>query len=375
MARLWTSGFESQHYFSEGLSGQSAGTLTYDTTNKHVSGTRASAKYDSTSTPALIYHTLTQATTNGRYYYFRAYIRLSSAAGESDVQIFNIRSTTPASVLQVRVNASNQLQLYNATGSANIGSASAALSATTWYRVEVGVMIVGSGSGNCYAELKIDGNTVASSTTLSLGTVALGSVQMGWVTAAAASHQIWLDDCALNDDQAGAGQTSWPGEGKVWLLLPTADNARGANWYDDNAATTNLYAALDNTPPVGVTHAPTTMAATAQIYNATASTTDPASKYDATMQTYTAAGIPASDTIDVVVACISSGTNGTTARAHTPIYSVILLKLPLQPLLHQQQRVAPILLTGSIRIERHCTIQRLQEVLPLYSPFTKKSTI
>jgi hypothetical protein len=192
MARLWTSGFESQHYFSEGLSGQSAGTLTYDTTNKHVSGTRASAKYDSTSTPALIYHTLTQATTNGRYYYFRAYIRLSSAAGESDVQIFNIRSTTPASVLQVRVNASNQLQLYNATGSANIGSASAALSATTWYRVEVGVMIVGSGSGNCYAELKIDGNTVASSTTLSLGTVALGSVQMGWVTAAAASHQIVL---------------------------------------------------------------------------------------------------------------------------------------------------------------------------------------
>jgi hypothetical protein len=312
MARLWTAGFESQHFFSEGLSAQSAGTLTYDTTNVRYAGTRASAKYDSTSTPALIYHTLTQATTNGRYYYFRAYIRLSGATGESNVPIFNFLSTTPANVLQVRLNASNQLQLYNSTGSANIGSASAALSATTWYRVEVGVRIVGSGSANCYAELKIDGNTIASSTTLSLGTVALGSVQMGWVTAAAASHQIWLDDCALNDNQTGGTQTSWCGEGKVWLMLPTADNARGANWYCGAAATTGLYDALNNTPPVGLASASKT--ATSQIYNATASSTDPASKYDATMQTYTAVGIPASDVIALAQLRVCAG-NGSASSA------------------------------------------------------------
>ena len=317
MARLWTSGGESQHFFSEGCTTASSASpyVTFDTTNKRIAATRASYKFDSTATPAVAIAHYSYATTNGRYYYFRGYIRLSSADGQNNVPIFSQRNSGGASQLEVRLNASNQLQLYNANSAANIGSPSFTLAASTWYKMEVGIRVVGSGTLNCFAELRIDGDVIATSAVQTFSTTALGGLRFGWpTTAPTASEQIWFDDIALNDNQ-GANQNTWCGDGQVYLLLPTADSARGTNWYNDNAGTTNLWDALNNTPPVGLAHS-TANAATVQDYNVTASLTDPASKLDLTMQTYTAAGISASEVIKVIVANVSTGTNAATARAH-----------------------------------------------------------
>ena len=317
MARLWTSGGESQHFFSEGCTTASSASpyVTFDTTNKRIAATRASYKFNSTATPAVAIAHYSYATTNGRYYYFRGYIRLSSADGQANIPIFAQRNSGGTSQLEVRLNASNQLQLYNANSAANIGSPSFTLAASQWYKMEVGIMVFGSGTLNCFAELRINGNVIATSAVQTFSTTALGGLRFGWpTTAPTASEQIWFDDIALNDNQ-GANQNTWCGDGQVYLLLPTADNARGANWYNDNAATTNMYAALDNTPPIGLAHS-TANAANVQDYNVTASLTDPASKLDLTMQTYTAAGISASEVIKVIVANVSTATNAATARAH-----------------------------------------------------------
>lgn len=315
MARLWTSGFESKHWFSEGLNAtyttSNNGVATYDTGTLRTAGTRASLKLDSGATPGTAYATYAYATTNTRYYYFRFHIKLSSTAGESNVPIFRASIAGPTAQIEVRINASNQLQLYNVNSAANIGSPSAALNNTDWYRVEIGIENSGVASTS-YAELKLNGTSVASTTTANISTTVLSLFYFGWITAPAANHQIWFDDCGINDNQ-GAGQTGWLGDGEVWLLLPTSDNTRGTNWYDDNGGTSNLYDALNNLPPVGVAHNVATMPATAQIYNVVAGGTTADSTYN--MQTYTAVGIDAGHDIILVQAASCMGTNGTTARA------------------------------------------------------------
>ncbi len=312
MARLWTSGFEGQHYLLEGLASSSSASpfLTYDTATKRIAGTRASAKCDSTATPAAAFIHLSFSSTNGRYYRFRGYFKRSSTTAQTSMPIASFRNNTGISQLEVRLDGSNRLQLYNANSAANIGSPSAALD-TNWHRLELGIMVFGSGTLNCYAELKLDGVSIASSTVQTFSTTALGGLRFGWYNAPSASEQIWYDDCCLNDDQ-GTDQNSWPDAGTVWLLLPTSDNARGAGWLDDNAATTNLWDALDNLPPAGVTQAPATMPATAQIYNVTSGT---GQNMDVNMQTYTAAGIGSGEVIKLIQMWVYAGLAVATTRA------------------------------------------------------------
>ncbi len=312
MARLWTSGFEGQHYLLEGLSSSSSASpyLTYDTATKRIAGTRASAKCDSTATPAAAFVHLSFSSTNGRYYRFRGYFKRSSTTAQTSMLIASFRNNTGVSQLEVRLDGSNRLQLYNANSAANIGSPSAALD-TNWHRLELGIMVFGSGTLNCYAELKLDGVSIASSTVQTFSTTALGGLRFGWYNAPSANEQIWYDDCCLNDDQ-GTDQNSWPDAGTVWLLLPTSDNARGAGWLDDNAATTNLWDALNNLPPTGVTQAPATMPATAQIYNVTSGT---GQNMDVNMQTYTAAGIGSDEVVKLVQMWVYAGLAVATTRA------------------------------------------------------------
>lgn len=315
MARIWTCGFESKSWYTDGFNADftksNDGTVTYDASTVRVAGTRASLKCDGGATPGTAYGLYTYTTTNGRYYYLRTYISLSSAIGQNNINIIRINDTGGVTQIALRLNASNQLRLYNYNTSGNVGPASLSLTAGTWYRVEIGFMNSGSGTNNSYVEFRLDDYPVVSSATETFGTAAIGRYTFGWYTAPTTNQQIWFDDCALNDNQTGGDQTSWPGDGRVWLILPTSDNAIG-NFLDDNAGTSNLYDALNNTPPVGVAHAPSTMAATAQIYNVTSGT---GQNSDYNVQTYTAVGISANETIVLAQLGVAwaNGT-GTTGR-------------------------------------------------------------
>jgi hypothetical protein len=192
------------------------------------------------------------------------------------------------------------------------GSPSAAITDSNWHRIEMSGTIV---STNWTAvTLRLDGATVATwsgSVVVAGGGVNVGVI-WGWgasdSVAPGASKVINVDDVAFNDS-SGASNNTWPGDGSVVLLKPTADSAVGTGWTRDNAGTTGLNNAVQNTPPAG---GPDTTVGTgfSQIRNATSNASV---NYDATMTTYTAAGVGASDTVNAVYEAVATGAPVTTS--------------------------------------------------------------
>jgi hypothetical protein len=124
----------------------------------------------------------------------------------------------------------------------------------------------------------------------------------------------WFDDFAVNDDQ-GAANNTWCGDGKIVALVPTADNAVGASWTlgDGTAPGGAAFGSLDNVPPIGVADAGAPAAN--QIRNIVNNQTAPASDADFTMQSYIAGGVGASDTIIATQARAAISTSSVTNRS------------------------------------------------------------
>jgi hypothetical protein len=114
-----------------------------------------------------------------------------------------------------------------------------------------------------------------------------------------------VDDVAVNYG-TGATQNSWPGAGQILLLKPTSDSAR-TGWTGGAGGTTNLWDAVNNTPPAGVAAASETN--TSQIKDLVSSATN---NYDATLTDYTTAGVPAGQPVTLVQSVIVGGTNPST---------------------------------------------------------------
>jgi hypothetical protein len=222
-------------------------------------------------------------------FYFRAYVRFANLPG-STVKIMNEADGTHT--LSARLTAGGKLGLYNDATGVQIGSDSAATIVTgSYYRVELSVTI-GAGNVVTAGELQLDGVSVASASGLSF-TISSHQFNAGWVDSPGANNVMFVDDLALNDS-TGAANNSWPGAGNVILMSPISDNARGA-WTAGLGGITNLWDAVDNTPPVGVAEGSATN--TSQIKNRT--TTNPTS-CDLNLDTYTNAGIGASDTVNAI---------------------------------------------------------------------------
>jgi hypothetical protein len=229
----------------------------------------------------------------------------------------------------VRLTTTGTLQLWDDSGTpAQIGSDSAGLSVDTWYRVEFRVRTNTSASDDT-AELLLDGATVATTTTASLTTFGVGTFSYGWVTAPGASKVIYMDDIAVNDDQ-GANQNTYPGDGKVVLALPISDNAVGTGWTlgTGTAISSNGWSAVDSTPPNGVTNVEAG-SDQKQIRNASSNASV---SYDANLTTYTTAGIVAADTINVLVPIVAtaapvstSAKQGLVGLASNPAITTIAL--------------------------------------------------
>jgi hypothetical protein len=134
------------------------------------------------------------------------------------------------------------------------------------------------------------------------------TTSIGWRTAPGANKVCYVDDYGMNDS-TGAVQNSWLGEGKVVLLVPTADSAVGTGWTNDQAATTGLFNSVRARPPAGIADT-TTGGGGHQIRNATSNANV---NYDATMTTYLAAGIGANDTITLVAPIINTSAPSATS--------------------------------------------------------------
>ena len=317
MARLFTSGFETQllstlpTYHGEanasGITCTSVGTPTVDTSVQRsgaacMNGATGGANYMNIISPVTVLD---------RHYYFRGYFRFADATPSSALTFCTQLGAT-LTIVVFRLSTAGRIQVLDAN-SVQVGSDSATLSDNTWHRLEYHLVIPTASTGT--VEAKLDGTTFVSSSAVDVNNsvasttnIRVGHVQTGTIT------NVYVDDLAVNDDQ-GSDQNSWVGEGKVILLKPTADSAIGSGWeapQTSGSDTTDIYTAVDTTPPVGVLsgapHSDVDANNQAYIFNAAANT----NSYDATLETYTAGGIGASDTITLVQPLVRASVNSTT---------------------------------------------------------------
>jgi hypothetical protein len=293
MGRLRTVGFEAViGTAASGLDGSTNGAVTLDTTV--VRSGVSSAKFDGAA-GAIANLGLTPGSSPAEMY-ARVYFYITDRP-TSTVPILQFFNATAQ--VSVRLESGGGLELFNTAGSVQIGATSAALNTGQWYRIEVHVRMDAAVAANRTAELQIDGVSIASG----LHTSAFSNISgitVGWGANPGVSKILNADDFAWNDT-SGATQNSWPGEGRIVLLKPISDNAKGG-WTGGAGGTSNLFDAVNNLPPVGVAVASETN--TSQIKNLVSSITD---NYDANMTDYTTAGITATDTITLVQAFCDTG--------------------------------------------------------------------
>lgn len=272
MARIWQCGFELNSITAGVEFSNVTGTATVQTGTVRT-GTYAGRTNPAAATGFFRYHAFAanQSTAGCQ----RAYMRIATlpAANTTVMRFLDIANATCA---QLRLTATGTLVLLDAAGTP-VGSASAALSTNTWYRIEL--QCDASTSPGSVAG-RVDGVSFASGA---------NSVQSPWArivigpVITATCDLLW-DDWALND-ASGSVQTSFPGDGKILHLVPNGDgdNHAWANTANGAGASTN-WQLVDEAPPND---------ATDLVQTGTLNTED--------MYALTDSGIGAGDTVNTVM--------------------------------------------------------------------------
>lgn len=283
MGRTYIGGWETNDGASGVLEG-AQGPATFDTTTVR-SGTYSGKVVPASGASA--YFQLSHSPTTG---YYRVYVRVTvRPATTARFLIGNFGS------VNLRLNPDGTIAYYNDT--TLIGTSTTALTDTTkWYRVEFRIV-----DGTSVTVLQIDGNAEVTGSPASWS----WSQLVGCPDAVADTYTAYFDDLAVDN-------AAFPGDGKVVLLVPTADSAVGTGWtLGTGTAITggSGSTAVKNRPPLGVADQ-AAGSDTKQIRNAANSAN---SNYDATMTTYSAAGIAAGDTINGVMPIIATAAPVTTS--------------------------------------------------------------
>jgi len=220
MARLWSSGIE----LNWSIEGENSDRWKTTTTTVR-SGTYAMHSDGPSEEASVIGHQFS-ASPSSDGYYLRGYFRISSSVG-SQQKILSFASSVSTFKISIRLNTDNTLELWNDEDSVQVGSDSSALSADTWYLIELKVDTTTLAS--TAIEAKINGTAFASGTVnLAAGvdTIYLGIVEE------TLQGVLFVDDIALNND-SGSFQNSYPGEGEIIHLRPNATGDNGA-WTGSN---------------------------------------------------------------------------------------------------------------------------------------------
>lgn len=317
MARLLTTGAELQGF--DGLAGiegaigfgGTGSSATFDTAV--VRSGLASYKFVAGPAGAgatFAYTQWNRATAVNNTIYYRAYVYFNAVPDVADD--FMQLLSSGAYIATVRFTPTGTIRLMDSTGT-QVGSDSAALSLSRWYRVELSAMAPNAGNGT--AELRLDGAVVATSGSVNTGTAALIGCDAGsGVNGLSTGMSMNIDDIALNDSTGGS-QNGYPGSGKVVLMKPISPDNSRTGYTGGAGGTTNLFDAVNNTPPIGLVLASATNAS--QIKDVVANLTD---NYIANLAAYTTAlgssggGLTTQEKITLVQPILSVGNSNATAH-------------------------------------------------------------
>ena len=199
-----------------------------------------------------MYGTLASSTFNhvaNRNYYLRSWVYCDNQATDLTVGYSSVAGTNGFILARYGYISSQykwEVGWANASGAIYFYSNPMSHPLDEWMRVEMRVY-VGSTSGQCQVELRINGTSVISQTGITRQTSwtglqdCLGVVNLGSAT--------FLDSMVENDDQ-GSFQNTWPGDSTLVLLRPKADVQVGS-WTGGGGGTSGIYTGVDNRPPTG----------------------------------------------------------------------------------------------------------------------------
>lgn len=230
MSRLYSIGYE-QNSATTNLEGDTYSLVTVSTTNVR-SGTYALRANAVANAPFWRTQVLSADSTTA-IVYFRFYLYIASTP-TANTQISRIVNASNVQQSIIQLTTTNTLQLRNGS-TTQIGSDSSALSTNTWYRVEYS-WNPATGATAAY----LDGVSFASGT----GTTGSWSrVLLGCITGNPTAD-LYFDDVAINDD-SGSVQNTYPGNGKIIYLRPSAAGD-ATTWTPNTGAN---WAAVDEIPP------------------------------------------------------------------------------------------------------------------------------
>lgn len=265
-------GFEANSVTIDGGS-SIVGTASYDTGTVRTGARSLRCNPASGATGRLTYN----AISNGRFVHFA--IRVATLPSANRAMI----GAAFAGGIHLELRSDGKISVFQNT--TLIGTSTTALSTGTWYWIGFRTL-----TGTSVSFLQIDGLDEVTGT---VTVTTMANVGVGFCASEASAVDAYFDDVIVND-------TGFIEASNVGLLLPISDNARSAGWVGGGGSTTSLFAAVDNTPPVGVADTGTN---TSQIRNATAEANG---SYDANMTTYATAGVGASDTVLAVQPVIAT---------------------------------------------------------------------
>lgn len=174
-------------------------------------------------------------------YYVRTYFRYTTLPS-ADNTVFCLQSIDNSIKASIKCASDGTLELYDEDG--QIGSASSALTANKWYRLEIQFDKTAA-AGSHVVRARIDGVEFAGSATRSLSDgIGQYSVGANLALEAQTTGDFSFDDCAVNNS-SGSFQNSFPGAGATILLRP---DAAGDNNALESGSATN-FQSLDETPP------------------------------------------------------------------------------------------------------------------------------
>jgi hypothetical protein len=154
----------------------------------------------------------TAYTTSYTRFYFRA--AAFPTTSEEIVEYQTIGNVLIAALRVIANGAGGNLQLFDDTGTAQIGSTgSTLLAVNTWYRIE----IVLTNTVPQTVTVKLDGATEITATDVDLGSVGMARVRFGKVlNRNGNSVEFYYDDIYVDD-------ATWPGAGQILAMRPNGD--------------------------------------------------------------------------------------------------------------------------------------------------------
>lgn len=319
MARLATVGFETQRLTTSTTTcAERQGTSITSTVNVNTANPRSGAACAECPPSTEGRFVFAPTMVLDRSYFFRQAIRFAgSVAPNINLNLMQAFATTTGTVVQINMKeTTGEIVVFSNKEAKNLAATAFVPTINTWYLFELKVLVPTAGKGKVKFIIRSDAGVViyeSAEFEVELGNLVLTSLSGGHITSAETKVTVLLDDWAVNDS-TGEAQNGFPGNGKIVFLKPVTDKAH-TGFTGGAGGTTNLWDALNNTPPVGKKLAEATDAG--QVKSPNNNSTDNIEVELAAYGTPVAeggGGIGAADVVKVALAILRGGQNSTTAR-------------------------------------------------------------